>query len=190
MSNVGAPVKRASTRAKVPPVQLDGSVPQSRTNCVAARRGGEPFRQAQGPEPAEGQAWSRIPRLRDRNEHMKHINEPRKTTPGSRAPQLWVKAAETESRLTVVGSDSGPAGSACAIPRLREDVIPQLREGDLSWRVNKTQLAAQPLQKGRPIRSWQKSEAFVVAMIPRRVPRSRDSNNPRRNEGTPLVPQK
>ena len=31
---------------------------EDRANCVAARRGGEPFRQAQGPEPAEGQAWS------------------------------------------------------------------------------------------------------------------------------------
>jgi hypothetical protein len=30
IQNLGAPVKRASTRAKVPPVQLDGSVPQSR----------------------------------------------------------------------------------------------------------------------------------------------------------------
>src|SRR5471030_902658 len=97
----GAPVKRASTRAKVPPVQLDGSAPK--TVPTASPRGGVGSRH--GVEPA------------GRNEHMKHINEPRKTTPGSRAPQLWVKAAESESRLTVEGSDSGPAGSACATCR-------------------------------------------------------------------------
>ena len=35
---------------------------EDRANCVAARRGGEPFRKAQGPEPVEGQAWSRTGR--------------------------------------------------------------------------------------------------------------------------------
>jgi hypothetical protein len=74
---------------------------EDRANCVAARRGGE-------------QAWSRIPQLRDCNEHMKHINEPRKTTPGSRAPQVWAKAEEPRPRPTVVGHGNGPAGSACA----------------------------------------------------------------------------
>ena len=43
---------------------------------------------------------------------MNHINEPRKTNPGSRAPQFWAKAAEWEPRPTVEGSDNGPAGSA------------------------------------------------------------------------------
>jgi hypothetical protein len=53
---LGAPVKRTSARVKVPPVQLGRFSTADRANCVAARRGGEPFRQAQGPEPAEGQA--------------------------------------------------------------------------------------------------------------------------------------
>ena len=97
----GAPVKRASTRAKVPPVQLDGSAPK--TVPTASPRGGVGSRH--GVEPA------------GRNKHMNHINEPRKNTPGSRAPQLWVKAVESESGLTVVGSDNGPAGSCSPIRR-------------------------------------------------------------------------
>ena len=90
----GAPAKRASTRVKVPSVQLDGSAPK--TVPTASPRGGVGSRH--GVEPA------------GRNEHMKHINEPRKSTTGSRTPQVWVKAAESESRPTVVGSDNGPAG--------------------------------------------------------------------------------
>ena len=77
---------------------------EDRANCVAARRGGE-------------QAWSRIPQLRDRNEHMNHTNEPRKLTSGSRAPQARAKAAGLGSGLTVVDSGNGPAGSAWAICR-------------------------------------------------------------------------
>jgi hypothetical protein len=61
--------------------------------------------------------------LRDRNEYMKHINEPRKRTTGSRTPQMWVKAAESRSGPTVVDRNNGPAGSACTIPRLREEVM-------------------------------------------------------------------
>jgi hypothetical protein len=49
------------------------------------------------------------------------------------------------------------------------------------------QPAVQPLQMGRPLGSWQKSEAFVVAMIPCRTI---GLGNPRRSEGTPLVPQR
>ena len=98
---LGAPVKWASTRAKVPPVQLDGSAPK--TVPTASPRGGVGSRH--GVEPV------------GRNEHMNHINEPRKNTPGSRAPQLWVKAAELESGLIVVGSDNRPAGSAWATCR-------------------------------------------------------------------------
>ena len=97
-SSVGAPVKRASARVKVPSVQLDGSAPQ--TVPTASPRGGVGSRH--GVEPA------------GRNEHMNHINEPRKTTPGSRAPQRCAKAEELEPGLTVVGSDNGPAGSAWA----------------------------------------------------------------------------
>jgi len=95
-SRPGAPVKRASTRAKVPPVQLDGSAPK--TVPTASPRGGVGSRH--GVEPA------------GRNEHMNHINEPRKFTPGSRAPQVRAKAAELEPRLTVAGFNNGPAGSA------------------------------------------------------------------------------
>ena len=58
VSTSGAPVKRASTRAKVPPVQLDGSAPK--TVPTASPRGGVGSRH--GVEPA------------GRNEHMKHIN--------------------------------------------------------------------------------------------------------------------
>jgi hypothetical protein len=101
MLRPGAPVKRASTRVKVPPVQLDGSAPK--TMPTASPRGGVGSRH--GVEPA------------GRNAHMNHINEPRKTTPGSRAPQILAKAAELEPGLTVVGSDSGPAGSAWATCR-------------------------------------------------------------------------
>ncbi len=53
----------------------------------------------------------------DRNEHMNHINEPRKLAPGSRAPQVVAKAEESESGPTVVDLDNGPAGSAWAICR-------------------------------------------------------------------------
>ena len=48
---------------------------------------------------------------------MNHKDEPRKFTPGSRAPQDRVKAAELEPRPTVVGFDIGPAGSAWATCR-------------------------------------------------------------------------
>ncbi|MHA3771466.1 hypothetical protein ACXR0O_08010 [Verrucomicrobiota bacterium sgz303538] len=51
------------------------------------------------------------------------MNEPRKNTPGSRAPQFWAKAAELESGSIGVGSGNGPAGSAWAIPRMREKVM-------------------------------------------------------------------
>src|SRR5260221_13362896 len=44
--------------------------------------------------------------------HMNHKDEPRKFTPGSRAPQVWAKADELEPRSTVAGSGNGPAGSA------------------------------------------------------------------------------
>src|SRR5271154_5547965 len=97
----GAPVKRAPTRVKVPSVQLDGSAPK--TMPTASPRGGVGSRH--GVEPV------------DRNEHMNHINEPRKLTSGSRAPQVWAKAAGLGSGLTVVGSGNGPAGSAWAICR-------------------------------------------------------------------------
>jgi hypothetical protein len=53
--------------------------------------------------------------------------------------------------------------------------------------TSQTQPAVQPLEKGRPFGSWQKSEAFVVAMIPCRT---FGPDNPRRSEGTPLVPQR
>ena len=96
-----APAKRASTRVKVPSVQLDGSAPQ--TVPTASPRGGVGSRH--GVEPA------------GRNEHMNHINEPRKETPGSRAPQIRAKAAELEPGPTVVGFDKGPAGSAWATCR-------------------------------------------------------------------------
>ena len=76
---LGAPVKRASTRVKVPSVQLDGSAPQ--TVPTASPRGGVGSRH--GVEPA------------GRNEHMNHINEPRKSTSGSRAPQERAKADES-----------------------------------------------------------------------------------------------
>jgi hypothetical protein len=46
--------------------------------------------------------------------HMNHKDEPRKVTPGSRAPEVWAKAVESEPGTTVVGSDNGPAGSAWA----------------------------------------------------------------------------
>jgi hypothetical protein len=48
---------------------------------------------------------------------MNHINEPRNSTPGSRAPRDWVKAAESIPRPTVAGIDNGPAGSAWATCR-------------------------------------------------------------------------
>ena len=47
---------------------------EDRANCVAARRGGEPFRQAQGPEPAEGQAWNRTGRLKGRSAGARSLN--------------------------------------------------------------------------------------------------------------------
>ena len=100
-TNLGAPVKRASTRVKVPSVQLDGSAPQ--TVPTASPRGGVGSRH--GVEPA------------GRNEHMNHINEPRKSSSGSRASQLLAKAEEWEPRPTVAGSDNGPAGSAWATCR-------------------------------------------------------------------------
>jgi hypothetical protein len=56
----------------------------------------------------------------------------------------------------------------------------------LPWRIHKTQPAAQLLHRGRPRGPWQKSEAFVVATIPRRT---FGSGKTRRSEGTPLVPQ-
>src|SRR3954462_2324645 len=93
-----APAKRASTWVKVPPVQLDGSAPQ--TVPTASPRGGVESRH--GVEPT------------GRNEHMNHRNEPRNATPGSRAPQCWAKAVEFPSRPTVEGGDNGPAGSAWA----------------------------------------------------------------------------
>ena len=99
--NLGAPAKRASTRVKVPSVQLDGSAPQ--TVPTASPRGGVGSRH--GVEPA------------GRNEHMNHINEPRNNPPGSRTPRDWVKAAESISRPTVAGNDNGPAGSAWATCR-------------------------------------------------------------------------
>jgi hypothetical protein len=71
-------VKRASARVKGPPVPLDGSTPQ--TAPTASPQGGVGSRH--GVEPA------------GRNEQMNHINEPRKTTPGSRAPQVLAKADE------------------------------------------------------------------------------------------------
>src|SRR4051812_25838034 len=43
---------------------------------------------------------------------MNHIDEPRKDTPGSRAPGIRAKAAEFSPRPTVAGGDNGPAGSA------------------------------------------------------------------------------
>lgn len=49
--------------------------------------------------------------------HMNHKNEPRKNTPGSRAPRFWAKAAELESGSIVVGFNNGPAGSAWATCR-------------------------------------------------------------------------
>jgi hypothetical protein len=52
--------------------------------------------------------------------------------------------------------------------------------------TSQTQPAVQPLQKGRPFGSWQKSEVFVVAMIPCRT---FGLENPRGSEGTSLVPQ-
>ncbi len=64
---LGAPVKRASTRVEVPPVQLDGSAPQ--TVPTASPRGGVGSRH--GVEPA------------GRNAQMNHINEPRKTLPAA-----------------------------------------------------------------------------------------------------------
>ena len=100
-ANLGAPVKRASTRVKVPSVQLDGSAPQ--TVPTASPRGGVGSRH--GVEPA------------GRNEHMNHTHEPRKFTPGSRAPQDWAKAAEPRPGPTVVGLGNGPAGSAWATCR-------------------------------------------------------------------------
>jgi len=48
---------------------------------------------------------------------INHINEPRKLTTGSRAPQIWAKAEESEPGPTVVGSGNGPAGSAWATCR-------------------------------------------------------------------------
>lgn len=62
-----------------------------------------------------------------RNEHMNHINEPRKSTPGSRTPQVWVKAEEIQpdqpSRLEqwtggvcvgdMLGSDARENGETC-----------------------------------------------------------------------------
>ena len=101
VSRVGAPVKWASTRVKVPSVQLDGSAPQ--TVPTASPRGGVGSRH--GVEPA------------GRNEHMNHLNEPRKNTPGSRAPQFWAKADESDPEDNRCGSDTGPAGSAWATCR-------------------------------------------------------------------------
>ena len=43
--------------------------------------------------------------------HMNHKDEPRNSTPGSRAPFDWMKAAESKPRPTVAGFDIGPAGS-------------------------------------------------------------------------------
>ena len=77
---IGAPVKRASARVKVPSVQLDGSAPQ--TVPTASPRGGVGSRH--GVEPA------------GRNEHMNHINEPRKSSSGSRTPRIWAKADESD----------------------------------------------------------------------------------------------
>jgi hypothetical protein len=52
-----------------------------------------------------------------KSEGGRAINEPRKSTPGSRTPQVWVKADESDSRLTVVDSGIRPAGSAWATCR-------------------------------------------------------------------------
>jgi hypothetical protein len=49
-----------------------------RANCVVARRGGEQALQSN----------------RQVAIHMNHRDEPRNSTPGSRAPQVWAKAAE------------------------------------------------------------------------------------------------
>ena len=61
-------------------MQLDGSAPK--TLPTASPRGGVESRHAV--EPA------------GRNEHMNHINEPRKNRTGSRASQYWAKAAESD----------------------------------------------------------------------------------------------
>ncbi len=59
------------------------------------------------------------------------------------------------------------------------------KRGGLPWRVTKkTQPAAQARQRARPHGPWQKSEAFVVAWIPRRTS---GPENARGSEGTPLV---
>jgi len=100
----GAPVKRTSTRVQVPPVQLDGSAPKTMpSRACGTPRGGVGSRH--GIEPA------------GRNEHMNHINEPRKITSGSRAFQEVAKAAEPAPRPTVAGVGNGPAGSAWATCR-------------------------------------------------------------------------
>ena len=49
--------------------------------------------------------------------YMNHKDEPRKFTSGSRAPQVWAKAAESGPGPTVVGLGNGPAGSAWATCR-------------------------------------------------------------------------
>src|SRR5215213_1767794 len=56
--------------------------------------------------------------------HMNHKDEPRKFTPGSRTPQERAKAAESESRPTVVGFDIGPAGSAWTTCREVTPLVP------------------------------------------------------------------
>jgi hypothetical protein len=96
-----APAKRTATWVQVPPVQLDGSAPK--TVPTASPRGGVESRH--GVEPT------------GRNDHMNHINEPRKDTPGSRASEFLAKAVESPSRPTVAGGDNRPAGSAWATCR-------------------------------------------------------------------------
>ena len=136
-SKAGAPVKRASMRVKVPPVQLDGSAPK--TMPTASPRGGVGSRfdklKTFG-RLSLGEALS-LPKGRHgveptgRNEPMNHrggggeqggwwAGEPsmslERITPGSRASQFLAKAAELEPGSTVVGSDNGPAGSVARPP--------------------------------------------------------------------------
>jgi hypothetical protein len=107
----GAPVKRASTRAKVPPVQLDGSAPK--TVPTASPRGGVGSRH--GVEPA------------GRNEHMNHIDEPRnklsaaeplklRRRPKSPSPEKSSWDGQWTDGVCVgdmLGSDARESGEAC-----------------------------------------------------------------------------
>jgi hypothetical protein len=100
-SKISAPVKRASTRVKVPSVQLDGSAPQ--TVPTASPRGGVGSRH--GVEPA------------GRNEPMNHTAMSLERSLPAAEPLDFGRRPKSSSQTNRRGWGNGPAGSAWATCR-------------------------------------------------------------------------